>query len=93
MNARRAHGGIAVQTTIRSYGADMATAVLKIEGMTCSHCVRAVTEALESVEGVEHVNVNLADGRAVVDYRDGAATPGGLVVAVIVEGYMAEEVA
>jgi copper chaperone len=71
----------------------MATAVLKIEGMTCGHCVRAVTEALESVEGVEHVNVNLADGRAVVDYRDGTATPGGLVVAVIVEGYMAEEVA
>lgn len=71
----------------------MATVVLKIEGMTCSHCVRAVTEALESVEGVAHVSVDLAQGRGVVEFDEDMATSSGLVAAVIVEGYMAEEVA
>ena len=32
---------------------------LKIEGMMCQHCVAHVTKALQGVEGVENVEVNL----------------------------------
>lgn len=32
---------------------------LKVEGMTCGHCVRAVQELAEEVEGVASVIVNL----------------------------------
>ncbi len=39
-------------------------ATYRIEGMTCAHCVRAVTEALESVNGVESAMVDLESGLA-----------------------------
>ncbi|WFR76699.2 cation transporter [Lactococcus lactis] len=32
---------------------------LKIEGMTCDHCVMHVTNALEAIEGVEKAKVSL----------------------------------
>ena len=32
---------------------------LKIEGMMCQHCVARVTKALQEVEGVESVEVDL----------------------------------
>ena len=37
---------------------------LKIEGMTCKHCVMAVEKALGEVEGVKNVQVNLDRGEA-----------------------------
>ncbi len=39
---------------------------LTVEGMTCSHCVAAVTHALSQCRGVTTVQVNLATGLAVV---------------------------
>ena len=39
---------------------------LKIEGMTCGHCVAAVTHALRECPGVASVKVDLAAGRASV---------------------------
>lgn len=43
---------------------------LKIEGMTCQHCVSHVTEALEGVSGVASAKVNLKKGEAVVKSED-----------------------
>mgnify|MGYP003583608879 FL=1 len=43
---------------------------LKIEGMTCQHCVSHVTEALEGVAGVASAKVNLKKGEAVVKSED-----------------------
>jgi hypothetical protein len=40
--------------------------VLAIDGLTCSHCVAAVTSALQAQQGVASVEVDLATGRAVV---------------------------
>lgn len=65
------------------------TMSLQIEGMTCGHCVRSVTKALEGVSGVEKVAVNLAGGRARVE---GAADPRALVRALADEGYEAKVV-
>jgi copper chaperone len=41
---------------------------LKIEGMTCNHCVARVQNALTSVDGVESAEVNLEEKQAVVKY-------------------------
>lgn len=60
---------------------------LKITGMTCGHCVAAVTKALEKVPGVEHADVTLEPGQAVVD---GDADSGAMIAAVKEEGYDAE---
>ncbi len=40
---------------------------IRIRGMSCRHCVMAVTEALEDMEGVENVTVNLEKGEASFD--------------------------
>ncbi|QQD73011.1 CopZ family metallochaperone [Acidithiobacillus ferrivorans] len=60
---------------------------LKITGMTCEHCVRAVTKALEGVPGVEKADVTLTPGEAVVH---GQASTAALIAAVKEEGYEAE---
>jgi copper ion binding protein len=38
-----------------------------IEGMSCGHCVRHVTEALSELNGVSNVNVNLEAKTAVIE--------------------------
>ena len=44
----------------------MQTMILDIDGMSCEHCVRHVTEALEALNGVTAVTVSLADNQATV---------------------------
>jgi copper chaperone len=39
---------------------------LQISGMTCQHCVAAVTRALLECKGVQNVSVDLKNGRAIV---------------------------
>jgi copper chaperone len=41
--------------------------ILSVEGMSCGHCVRHVTEALEGIKGVTKAEVDLAGKRAVVE--------------------------
>ncbi|MDR3130019.1 MAG: cation transporter [Treponema sp.] len=48
--------------------------VLKIEGMSCEHCVKAVKAALEGTAGVRSADVNLRDKSALVDHADGLTT-------------------
>ena len=40
--------------------------VMMVKGMTCNHCKSNVEKAIMKVDGVEHVDINLADGRTVV---------------------------
>ena len=69
----------------------MATAVLKVQGMTCGHCVKSVTEALENVDGVRRAQVDLQAGRATVEYDETRTSPETLAGVVTEEGYTAEE--
>lgn len=43
------------------------TIALKITGMTCDHCVKAITNAVQDVEGVASAKVSLASNSAVVE--------------------------
>jgi len=40
---------------------------LKIEGMSCNHCVRSVKGALAELPGVKSVEVDLKSGTATID--------------------------
>ncbi len=40
---------------------------VKIKGMSCQHCVKSVTEAMEKLEGSSNVKVNLDAGEASYD--------------------------
>lgn len=37
---------------------------IKIKGMSCQHCVMAVTKALSALDGIKNVKVDLASGMA-----------------------------
>ena len=63
---------------------------VKIEGMMCMHCVKAVEKALGAVEGVTAVNVSLEEKQAVVE---GNASAEALKAAVAEAGYEVTEVA
>lgn len=63
---------------------------LKVEGMTCNHCVMAVKKALLKVPGVERAEVSLERGEALVE---GEVDPKALIQAVEEEGYRAEVLA
>ena len=41
--------------------------VLKVKGMSCQHCVMAVTKALNQLDGVKNVQVDLAKGEVRFD--------------------------
>ena len=40
----------------------MATTTYIVRGMTCGHCVNAVTEELSAIAGVSNVSVELVEG-------------------------------
>jgi copper chaperone len=43
-----------------------ATATHRVSGMTCGHCVQAVTEELTAIDGVTGVDVDLGSGDVTV---------------------------
>jgi copper chaperone len=57
---------------------------LKVDGMTCDHCVRAVTRAVQSVPGAGDVAVDLDAGRLSVQ---GTPDPAAVRAAIRDEGY------
>ena len=66
----------------------MATTIkFDITGMTCDHCVHAVTTALKDVPGVADAHVDLEAKSAVVD--GDALDVAALIAAVEEEGYEA----
>jgi copper ion binding protein len=44
----------------------MSTSIWTVTGMTCGHCVKAVTEEVSAIEGVESVEVDLESGSVTV---------------------------
>ena len=70
----------------------MHTTTLNIKGMTCGHCVQAVTKALEGVDGVRAADVELQPGIARVQHDALRADVDALKAAVADEGYTAESV-
>jgi copper chaperone len=64
----------------------MEATTIKVTGMTCGHCVAAVTKALQNVPGVQAADVSLEKAQAVVK---GSADAQALIKAVKEEGYEA----
>jgi len=41
--------------------------VLKVNGMSCQHCVMSITKALSQLDGINNVQVDLAKGEVRFD--------------------------
>jgi copper ion binding protein len=61
---------------------------LKIEGMSCEHCVKHVEAALKGIAGVGSVRVSLKEKKAEVDHAEEVSLE-ALKTAVTEEGYQA----
>jgi copper chaperone len=59
---------------------------IKIKGMSCQHCVMAVTRALSAVEGIKNVKVDLNSGTATYE-EEKAVDPMVVEAAVRMAGY------
>jgi copper chaperone len=44
----------------------MTTATYNVKGMTCGHCVSAVTEEITKLDGVSAVEIDLSSGNVTV---------------------------
>ncbi len=65
----------------------MAKTTLKIQGMTCNHCVMRVAKAIKAVPGVQDAQVDLQKGEAAVTYDDAKVAKDKLSFAVVEAGY------
>jgi copper ion binding protein len=63
---------------------------LAIRGMSCEHCVKRVTKALESLAGVDKATVSLAENSAEVTFDEGKTSLATLIEAVEDAGYEAK---
>lgn len=67
----------------------MVTKTLKIEGMTCASCARAVERATKKLDGITEANVNLATEKLNISFDEGKVTVGDIQGAVEKAGYKA----
>lgn len=63
----------------------MATATIKINGMSCQHCVATVGKAITSVGGIKKVDISI--GSAYVEYDESKTTLEEIERAIEKEGY------
>ncbi len=61
--------------------------IFSVEGMTCGHCVRAVTQAVQTKDPAASVNVNLAAKEVGVESR---LSPDEVISLITEEGYSAK---
>lgn len=64
----------------------MAIEQFRVEGVSCQHCVKAITKEVGALQGVQAVRVNLADKSVRVEHT-GAVTVDALVDAIKEAGY------
>src|SRR5215217_9494566 len=61
--------------------------VLDVSGMDCASCVAHVTRAATAMPGVRRADVNLARGRAVVEFDPAVVRPEQIASAISDAGY------
>lgn len=65
----------------------MAKMKLKIQGMSCQHCVKTVTDALTGLDGVQSAKVNLRKNEASVNFDPSRITSDNLTKTVTEVGF------
>jgi len=65
----------------------MSQETLHVEGMTCDHCVKTVTQAVQSLGGVRKVSVDLGAKRVSVDYDEARVGKPDIAAKITEAGY------
>ena len=61
--------------------------IINVEGMSCSHCEHAVTEAVKELDGVIKVKVSLKKKTAEVEYDSEKVALDKIKAAIVEAGY------
>ena len=67
----------------------MSKAIIRVEGMSCTHCKMAVEKAIAAVAGVSSVEVDLKKKTASVSYDEAACGKDALRAAIEDAGFTA----
>ncbi|MDR1952062.1 MAG: copper ion binding protein [Elusimicrobiota bacterium] len=62
----------------------------KVEGMSCNHCVQAVTNAVKELKGVKNISVSLKEKKADIEFEPLATTIDEIKNAIEEQGFEAE---
>jgi len=65
----------------------MEKTVLKVDGMSCEHCARAVTNAVSGISGTQDVSVDLKNGTVSFNFDSGKASLDAIATVITEEGY------
>lgn len=65
----------------------MESITINIKGMTCSGCVKSVTEVLQKIPGVSNADVSLDKNCALINYDPAQAQPAQLTSAIEDAGF------
>ncbi|MGA9173695.1 MAG: copper chaperone CopZ [Thermoactinomyces sp.] len=65
----------------------MAQLTLKVNGMSCSHCVNAVETSVGKLEGVRSVKVRLNDGQVDIEFNPDAVKLNQIIDTIEDQGY------
>lgn len=60
---------------------------LQVSGMSCQHCVKAVTDSVMALPGVEDVKVSLENGTVDVGYDQASIDVSQIAEAIEEQGY------
>ena len=65
----------------------MQNVTLKVEGMSCGHCVKAVETGVGELNGIEAVKVNLDEAEVAVSFNDAQVSLAQIKEAIEEQGY------
>ena len=65
----------------------MTTSEINVEGMSCQHCVMAVTKAVKGLAGVDDVQVSLENKKVTVKYDESQSALDKISAAIEDQGY------
>lgn len=60
---------------------------INVEGMSCSHCEKAVKDALNGLNGVKNVEVELKSKKVTVEYDEAKVSMENIKEAIEDQGY------
>ena len=68
----------------------MQNATLKVQGMSCGHCVNAVETGVKALNGINEVKVNLAEAEVAVSFNEAQVSLEQIQEAIEDQGYDVE---
>ena len=67
------------------------TVDIKVEGMTCTGCEKHITDAILTLDGINHAKLSHVEGNAIVEFDKSQTTKKDIVDAINGSGYKVVE--